>query len=79
LLYVHHGKQGDEPKKQWVVDSREHKWAIQCAVPKGKWRVTWFNPGKAHAAGKQDMTSDGSLLLSSPAYYEDIAAIIERR
>jgi hypothetical protein len=41
--------------------------------------VTWFNPGKAHAAGKQDMTSDGSLLLSSPAYYEDIAAIIERR
>ncbi len=80
LLYVHHGRlEGVDPKKQLVIDSREQKLAMQCVVPEGKWRITWLNPGKTKTFGKQNVTSNGSLLLSSPAYHEDIAAIIERR
>jgi hypothetical protein len=73
-VYIHHGRVMPGFKPGYVVDGRKQYIQLELRLPAGEYRAVWANPRNGKTEREETFKhAEGTRLLASPAYQEDIA------
>jgi hypothetical protein len=73
-IYVHHGRIMDGFNPGYVVDRRRQFTQLELRLPPGEYRAEWVNPRNGKTEREESFAhAEGTKVLASPAYQEDIA------